>query len=45
MAEQEWQEKHDIAARVRRDQLRAELDALIGDSAPMSTSATNTDSA
>ena len=44
MAEQEWQEKHDIAARVRRDHLRAELDALIGDSAPMGASAATTDS-
>lgn len=45
MAEQEWQDKHDIAAQVRRDQLRAELDALMSDSAPMGASAATTDSA
>ena len=45
MAEQEWQNKHDIAARVQRDRLRAELDALIGDPAPMGASAATTDSA
>ena len=45
MAEQAWQEKHDIAAQVRRDNLLAELDALTGDSTPVDTSATSADSA
>ena len=45
MAEQAWQDKHDINDEVRRDNLRAELDALIGDSTPMGTSATSADSA
>ena len=41
MAEQEWRDKSDIAARVRRDQLRAELDTLIGGPASMHTATTD----
>ena len=45
MAEQAWQDKHDLNDEVRRDNIRAELDALIGGSTPMGTSATSADSA
>ena len=45
MAEHAWQDKHDLNDKVRRDNIRAELDALIGGSTPMGTSATSADSA